>query len=217
MTAGAVRFSPPVQPKPARQLLATVPGTSSAALRSRIHSRTRSLVGQHPIPDPQHSWLSPARCGSPTLLSSCVSHRLGISFLWRPYCAPAGCAVPRRLTLRCPRFSRAHAAQVDIDISANSVANYVTGMVRGATSSLVIDIGFVLEGEEGGRARGAGASVWRRFRGLAVGLAGPAGGRETVELQAPLKQSALHGWVSAAGVTAAMAPGAGLRTPRPQQ
>ncbi|KAG2425268.1 hypothetical protein HXX76_013850 [Chlamydomonas incerta] len=37
--------------------------------------------------------------------------------------------------------------EVDIDISANSVANYVTGMVRGATSSLVVDLGFVLEGQ----------------------------------------------------------------------
>jgi len=36
--------------------------------------------------------------------------------------------------------------EVDIDVSANSVANYVTGMVRGATKSLVIDLGFVLEG-----------------------------------------------------------------------
>ncbi|KAG2425267.1 hypothetical protein HXX76_013849 [Chlamydomonas incerta] len=36
--------------------------------------------------------------------------------------------------------------EVDIDISANSVANYVTGMVRGATSSLVVDLGIVLEG-----------------------------------------------------------------------
>ena len=39
--------------------------------------------------------------------------------------------------------------EVDIDISANSVANYVTGMVRGATSSLDIDIGLVLEGAFG--------------------------------------------------------------------
>ncbi|GFR49260.1 hypothetical protein Agub_g11278, partial [Astrephomene gubernaculifera] len=36
--------------------------------------------------------------------------------------------------------------EVDIDISANSVANYVTGMVRGATASLDIDLAFVLEG-----------------------------------------------------------------------
>lgn len=40
-------------------------------------------------------------------------------------------------------------AQVDIDISANTVANAVTGMVRGATTSLVIDIGIVLEGAWG--------------------------------------------------------------------
>ncbi len=37
--------------------------------------------------------------------------------------------------------------EVDIDISANNVASYVTGLVRGATRSLVIDMGFVLEGE----------------------------------------------------------------------
>ncbi|GLC50722.1 hypothetical protein PLESTB_000412200 [Pleodorina starrii] len=36
--------------------------------------------------------------------------------------------------------------EVDIDISANSVASYVTGMVRGATTSLDIDLAFVLEG-----------------------------------------------------------------------
>ncbi|GLI71569.1 hypothetical protein VaNZ11_016833 [Volvox africanus] len=36
--------------------------------------------------------------------------------------------------------------EVNIDISANSVANYVTGMVRGATTSLDIDLAFVLEG-----------------------------------------------------------------------
>ncbi|KXZ50551.1 hypothetical protein GPECTOR_16g726 [Gonium pectorale] len=36
--------------------------------------------------------------------------------------------------------------EIDIDISANNVASYVTGLVRGATKSLVIDMGFVLEG-----------------------------------------------------------------------
>eukprot|EP00798_Chlamydomonas_sp_ICE-L_P012255 gene12255-15400_t len=36
--------------------------------------------------------------------------------------------------------------EMDIDISANNVASYVTGLVRGATKSLVIDMGFVLEG-----------------------------------------------------------------------
>ncbi|GIL64690.1 hypothetical protein Vafri_18544, partial [Volvox africanus] len=36
--------------------------------------------------------------------------------------------------------------EIDIDISANNVASYVTGLVRGATRSLVIDMGFVLEG-----------------------------------------------------------------------
>ncbi|KAG2452092.1 hypothetical protein HYH02_003127 [Chlamydomonas schloesseri] len=36
--------------------------------------------------------------------------------------------------------------EIDIDISANNVASYVTGLVRGATRSLVIDMGFVFEG-----------------------------------------------------------------------
>lgn len=31
--------------------------------------------------------------------------------------------------------------EVDIDVSANNVAAYVTGLVRGATKSLVIDMG----------------------------------------------------------------------------
>ena len=31
--------------------------------------------------------------------------------------------------------------EIDIDVSANSVAAYVTGLVRGATKSLVIDMG----------------------------------------------------------------------------
>lgn len=50
---------------------------------------------------------------------------------------------------KCVRVRRAACggAQVDIDISCNQVAAYVTGLVRGATKSLVIDMGFVLEGE----------------------------------------------------------------------
>jgi hypothetical protein len=36
--------------------------------------------------------------------------------------------------------------EIDIDVSANQVAAYVTGLVRGATKNLVIDMGFVLEG-----------------------------------------------------------------------
>ena len=31
--------------------------------------------------------------------------------------------------------------EIDIDVSANSTAAYITGMVRGATSGLVIDLG----------------------------------------------------------------------------
>lgn len=47
--------------------------------------------------------------------------------------------------------------EIDIDISANAVASYVTGLVRGATRSLVIDMGFVLEGEG---AAGLGPHGW---------------------------------------------------------
>jgi hypothetical protein len=36
--------------------------------------------------------------------------------------------------------------QVDLDTSSSSAANYITGMVRGATKSLVVDLSFVLEG-----------------------------------------------------------------------
>ncbi|GAX78760.1 hypothetical protein CEUSTIGMA_g6197.t1 [Chlamydomonas eustigma] len=36
--------------------------------------------------------------------------------------------------------------EIDVDISANTVASYATGMCRGAAQSLVIDMGFVLEG-----------------------------------------------------------------------
>jgi hypothetical protein len=36
--------------------------------------------------------------------------------------------------------------EVDIDISANNVASYVTGLVRGATKSLVIDMGKCWQG-----------------------------------------------------------------------
>ena len=38
--------------------------------------------------------------------------------------------------------------EVTIDISANKAANYVTGQVRSCTKSLVVDMGFVLEGTE---------------------------------------------------------------------
>ena len=31
--------------------------------------------------------------------------------------------------------------EINVDVSANSVANYATGMVRGATKSLAIDMG----------------------------------------------------------------------------
>lgn len=35
--------------------------------------------------------------------------------------------------------------EIDIDVSANNVAAYVTGLVRGATKSLVIDMGEWIE------------------------------------------------------------------------
>jgi hypothetical protein len=35
---------------------------------------------------------------------------------------------------------------VDLDTSSSSAANYITGMVRGATKSLVVDLSFLLEG-----------------------------------------------------------------------
>ena len=38
--------------------------------------------------------------------------------------------------------------EIDIDVSANSTAAYITGMVRGATSGLVIDLG---EGQHRGQ------------------------------------------------------------------
>ena len=37
--------------------------------------------------------------------------------------------------------------EVSIDVTSSSAAAYITGMVRGATKSLVIDLAFVLEGQ----------------------------------------------------------------------
>lgn len=54
--------------------------------------------------------------------------------------------------------------QVDIDISANSVANYVTGMVRGTTTSLDVDLAFVLEGEGVGSDREVGGMKGMKSR-----------------------------------------------------
>ncbi len=63
--------------------------------------------------------------------------------------------------------------EIDIDISANAVASYVTGLVRGATRSLVIDMGFVLEGEgaagrgyKGGPAQVQGGTTRKGIRGV---------------------------------------------------
>jgi hypothetical protein len=35
---------------------------------------------------------------------------------------------------------------VDLDTSSSSAANYITGMVRGATKSLAVDLSFLIEG-----------------------------------------------------------------------
>ncbi|KAI8473367.1 MAG: hypothetical protein J3K34DRAFT_411148, partial [Monoraphidium minutum] len=37
--------------------------------------------------------------------------------------------------------------EATVDVTSSSAAAYITGMVRGATKSLVIDLGFVLEGQ----------------------------------------------------------------------
>ena len=52
--------------------------------------------------------------------------------------------------LKCPYYKGDNYFEVDIDISSNSVANTVVGMVQGVTKSLVVDLAFMLEaqGEE---------------------------------------------------------------------
>ncbi len=65
--------------------------------------------------------------------------------------------------------------EIDIDISANNVASYVTGLVRGATRSLVIDMGFVLEGGwgvGGGEGVGGGGRGWEGVGGGGRGWGG---------------------------------------------
>lgn len=37
--------------------------------------------------------------------------------------------------------------EVSVDVGSSSAAAYITGLVRGATKALVIDIGLVLEGQ----------------------------------------------------------------------
>ncbi|GAX83935.1 hypothetical protein CEUSTIGMA_g11359.t1 [Chlamydomonas eustigma] len=49
--------------------------------------------------------------------------------------------------LKTTYFDTKQYIEVDIDVSADPTASYITGMVRGATSGLVIDLGFVLEGQ----------------------------------------------------------------------
>lgn len=49
--------------------------------------------------------------------------------------------------LQCPYYRGDNYFEVDIDISSNSVANTVVGMVQGVTKSLVIDMAFLIEAQ----------------------------------------------------------------------
>ncbi|RLN02661.1 hypothetical protein BBJ28_00008742 [Nothophytophthora sp. Chile5] len=49
--------------------------------------------------------------------------------------------------LKCPYHRGDNYFEVDIDISSNSVANTVMGMVQGVTKSLVVDMAFLLEAQ----------------------------------------------------------------------
>uniref|UniRef100_H3H2G7 START domain-containing protein n=1 Tax=Phytophthora ramorum TaxID=164328 RepID=H3H2G7_PHYRM len=49
--------------------------------------------------------------------------------------------------LKCPYHRGDNYFEVDIDISSNSVANTVVGMVQGVTKSLVVDMAFLLEAQ----------------------------------------------------------------------
>lgn len=49
--------------------------------------------------------------------------------------------------LKCPYHKGDNYFEVDIDISSNSVANTVVGMVQGVTKSLVVDMAFLLEAQ----------------------------------------------------------------------
>ncbi|KAF0727797.1 hypothetical protein LEN26_000322 [Aphanomyces euteiches] len=49
--------------------------------------------------------------------------------------------------LSCPYYRGSNYFEVDIDISSNSVANTVVGMVKGMTKLLVVDLAFLLESQ----------------------------------------------------------------------
>ncbi|CEG46335.1 hypothetical protein F443_16783 [Plasmopara halstedii] len=49
--------------------------------------------------------------------------------------------------LKCLYYREENYFEVDIDISSNSVANTVVGMVQGVTKSLVVDLAFLLEAQ----------------------------------------------------------------------
>eukprot|EP00983_Pelagomonas_calceolata_P111974 1159839-Pelagomonas_calceolata.AAC.2 len=59
---------------------------------------------------------------------------------WPPPSLPT---LPSRTLMRImhAHFFTMQYIEVDIDVSANNVASYVTAMVRGATKSLTIDMG----------------------------------------------------------------------------
>ena len=59
------------------------------------------------------------------------------------YCAPA--LIGKKL--RQPTFRGKQYFELDVDIGSSAVANRVVGLVSGYTKKLVIDTGFVLEGQ----------------------------------------------------------------------
>lgn len=50
--------------------------------------------------------------------------------------------------LQCKYFKTARYLEMDVDISANPTANFITGKVRTCTKSLAVDMAFVLEGKQ---------------------------------------------------------------------
>lgn len=58
---------------------------------------------------------------------------------------------PNHYSTQVYQFSKKY-VEMDIDISVNSTASYICGMVQPVTRSLTIDFGFVLEVRRGGRA-----------------------------------------------------------------
>ncbi len=67
--------------------------------------------------------------------------------------------------LKTTYFDTSQYIEVDIDVSADATAAYITGMVRGATSSLVIDLGESVARWRSGR---SGTSRTRGCRGTEI-------------------------------------------------